>query len=122
MESSRRFSGRVAIVGLATLLIGCALGFLLAGRTDLLVLGSSATASQPADDRFGPLSPRALSLADLLAMDDAALDRLDPLEVDLAVARTIPGCVAGRGLLQADRRSMGYANGKTGHQCAGLSR
>jgi Transglutaminase-like superfamily len=33
-----------------------------------------------------------LALHKLLAMDDSSLDRLDPLEVDLAVARTIPGC------------------------------
>lgn len=44
-------------------------------------------------------SPKAASLAapvvslnDLLAMSDEALARVDPLEVDLAVARTIPGC------------------------------
>jgi hypothetical protein len=37
-------------------------------------------------------SPGAAKLQDLLAMDDQTLDRADPLEVDLAVARTIPGC------------------------------
>jgi hypothetical protein len=32
------------------------------------------------------------SSSDLLAMSDEALERVDPLEIDLAVARTIPGC------------------------------
>jgi hypothetical protein len=40
----------------------------------------------------GPSPAAVRILDDLLAMPDEALERVDPLEVDLAVARTIPDC------------------------------
>ncbi len=73
------------------LLTGFGIGFVLAGRTTLPVLPSSSATTQSAS-AVAQIMSQPLSLADLLAMDDAALDRLDPLDVDLAVARTIPGC------------------------------
>ncbi len=90
--SSRWRGGPLGLMSLAMLLVGCALGFLLNGRAPLPVLGSSPGVTEAAKSVVGQTSPQPVSLADLLSMDDAALDRLDPLEVDLAVARTIPGC------------------------------
>ena len=89
--SSRQY-GKLVFLFLATLLMGYGLGFLMAGRVTWPCLPSSPAQSQSAHNTVGQAKSGPVTLADLFAMDDAALDRMDPLEVDLAVARTIPGC------------------------------
>lgn len=89
---SRWLGGKATILSLSTLIMGCALGFVLSGPTARLIGDSPSTATQAAKDVVGSTSSQVFTLADLLVMDDAALGRLDPLDVDLAVARTIPGC------------------------------
>jgi hypothetical protein len=46
------------------------------------------------DVKSGSEERRFQSLKELLALDDAALNSMDPIEVDLAVARSIPECAS----------------------------
>lgn len=68
---------------------------ILAGLCLALVAGYMAGSHRKQPGGDAPASPGSSdairSLNDLLAMSDEALEQVDPLEVDLAVARTIPG-------------------------------
>lgn len=74
-RSSRRFQ----------MVLGSAGAVVLCSVATLIWRGATETRAPSAGER-----PRGLQ--ELLALDDAALSRLDPIEADLAIARTIPGC------------------------------
>ncbi len=85
-------TGKLVALALFMLVLGGGIGFAVAHRTTVPEARVSSTADAPLARRSQLEDGHSLALNDLLAMDDAALDRLGPLDVDLAVARTIPGC------------------------------
>jgi regulator of sirC expression with transglutaminase-like and TPR domain len=82
LHGLRRMRGGILLVGLlaAGILVGWVVG------THQGAAGRAVAAVVPCGSQ-GPAE-----LSRLLSLDDQSLERLDPLEVDLAVARTIPGC------------------------------
>ncbi|MHC4444558.1 MAG: transglutaminase family protein [Planctomycetota bacterium] len=72
--------GRLRLRLITVLIVILGIGFFIGYRV------------RPANNTATEENTPGYSLNDLLAMDDDALEMIDPLEIDLAVARTIPGC------------------------------